>query len=284
MACAKHLCKSTLSLVSLTNFSNFLSTIQWFLSQEPLLWGEWLAVYLHSIPSSLLNSSLMSEVNSVPLSLSTCLMGTPKPKPFTPMTQCLYTAVITVSASLSLISTPFMYLKLVNNVKNVLITIPSVLRMLLFQINCIISLKFMALGGELYGLADWTRFCWQLVHFSITSSMMFVNEGCHFPPSVNIVVNCLICMWPCVTCIFSMYSLFVTADVVYVLCCGDVNWVPRMGGALLPKMTWNVICSGLYPVTFIVNSLITCVSMSFKKSCVFVIPSPPVPPTGWMSC
>ena len=44
-----------------------------------------------------------------------------------------------------------------------------------------------------------------------------------------------------------------------------------MGGALLPKMTWNVICSGLSPVTFIVNSLIMCASTSFKKSRVFVI-------------
>ena len=32
----------------------------------------------------------------------------------------------------------------------------------------------------------------------------------------------------------------------------------------------------------VVNSLITCTSTSFKKSRVFVIPSPPVPPTGRM--
>ena len=36
-------------------------------------------------------------------------------------------------------------------------------------------------------------------------------------------------------CMFSMYSLFVTADVVYVFVCGDLYWDPRMGGALLPK-------------------------------------------------
>ena len=70
-----------------------------FLSQEPLLCGEWLAVYFHSSPSSQLNSSLMSEVNSVRLSQNTCLVGAPKPKPFTPMSQCLYTAV-TVQFSL----------------------------------------------------------------------------------------------------------------------------------------------------------------------------------------
>ena len=117
----------------------------------------------------------------------------------------------------------------------------------------------MALESVLCGLV-WTHFGWQFVHFSITPSMMFVNEGCHVPSSTNIVLNGLICMWPCVTCMFLMYSLFVTTDVRYVLCWGDVYWFPSIGGMLLPKMKWNIICSGLSPVTFTVNSLITCAS------------------------
>ena len=117
MACAKHLFMSTWPLVSLTNFSNFLSSVQWFLLQEPLLCGECLAVYFHSSPSSLLNSSLMLQVNSVPLSLYKCLVGAPKPRPFTPMTQCLYTAV-----------TFHVLGKFVHNVEYVLVSVLSVLR------------------------------------------------------------------------------------------------------------------------------------------------------------
>ena len=85
-----------------------------------------------------------------------------------------------------------------------------------------ISLKSMALGRVLFGLVDRIHFGWQLKHFSITSSIMLVNEGCHLPLSANIDLNCRSCMLPWVMCMFSMYSLFDSAIVVYILCSGDI--------------------------------------------------------------
>ena len=54
----------------------------------------------------------------------------------------------------------------------------------------------------------------------------------------------------------------------------------KIGGTLLPKMTLNVIISGLSPNTSTVRSLIMCVSTSFKNSCVFVMLSPLVHPSS----
>ena len=52
----------------------------------------------------------------------------------------------------------------------------------------------MAFGSVLCDLADWVRFGKHVVQFPIMFSIMFLNEGCHFPYSVNISVNCMVCM------------------------------------------------------------------------------------------
>ena len=96
------------------------------------------------------------------------------------------------------------------------------------------SLKSIALGSVLYGLADRTRLGKHAVQCSIMSSTMSSYDCFHFPSCINISFRLLACTWPCVTCMFSMYSLSVTVDVVYVLVCSDVYWDPKMGGALIP--------------------------------------------------
>ena len=55
------------------------------------------------------NSSLMLDVNSMPLLEYMCSLGAPLP--CVPMIRCLYMLVITVSSSFSRISTAFVYLE-----------------------------------------------------------------------------------------------------------------------------------------------------------------------------